>query len=156
MANKKKKLQLRRQLICWVILNITFPAESKPNIKIRTSWSLLHRTSDVSELNRVDIERPMEEIKQNGGRAKKGGEEGMSERKKDELTALTAGVRGTEVSGVWRQATCRHVRATILSRIVYPCKYRKSENLPTNCLSLRLAGCSLVGATGEHVSYYGR
>lgn len=80
-----------------VILNITFPAESKPNIKIRTSWSLLHRTSDVSELNRVDIERPMEEIKQNG-ESKKGGEEGMSERKKDELTALTAGVRGTELA----------------------------------------------------------
>ena len=58
----------------------TFPAESKPNIKIRTSWSLLHRTSDVNELNRVDIDRPMEEIRKSG-ESKKGREieRGMSE-----------------------------------------------------------------------------
>ena len=39
--------------------SVTFPAESNPSIKIRASCSLVHCTSDVNELNRVDIERPM-------------------------------------------------------------------------------------------------
>ena len=39
--------------------NYTFPAESKPSIRIRTSWSLPHRTSDAKEEKSVDIERPM-------------------------------------------------------------------------------------------------
>lgn len=48
----------------WVIAeNFTFPAESNPNIKMRTSWSLLHRTSDNMDVNKEDTERPIAPMK---------------------------------------------------------------------------------------------
>ena len=37
----------------------TLPAASKPSINIRTSWSLLQRTSDEREVKRDENERPM-------------------------------------------------------------------------------------------------
>jgi hypothetical protein len=40
-------------------VNNTLPAESKPSIRIRTSLSLPHRTSDAKDEKSVDIERPM-------------------------------------------------------------------------------------------------
>ena len=37
----------------------TFPAASKPSINIRTSWSLLQRTSDERDVKREEKERPI-------------------------------------------------------------------------------------------------
>jgi len=48
----------------------TFPAESNPNISIRTSWSLLHRTKDDKELNNDDIESPIVVQMFSGGRGR--------------------------------------------------------------------------------------
>lgn len=38
---------------------LALPAESRPNIRIRTSWSLLHRTSDDKEENSVENDKPI-------------------------------------------------------------------------------------------------
>lgn len=51
----------------------TFPAASKPSINIRTSWSLLQRTSDEREVKREEKERP---ISASGGRGR--GREGRA------------------------------------------------------------------------------
>jgi hypothetical protein len=48
----------------WVWRQNTFPAESRPSISMRTSWSLLHRTRDDSDEKRVDIERPMADYRE--------------------------------------------------------------------------------------------
>ena len=49
------------QNLCTIQVTIrTFPAESNPSMRIRTSWSLLQLTREERELNKVDIERPME------------------------------------------------------------------------------------------------
>ena len=76
----------------------TFPAASKPSINIRTSWSLLQRTSDEREVKREEKERPMSASGGKGerrGRAGEGGSEG-----------LFRGQRGFRIGGSPASAPC--------------------------------------------------
>jgi hypothetical protein len=52
----------------WTIASIplTFPAESKPSMRIRTSLSLLQDKSDVMEPKRDETERPIRKVEETG------------------------------------------------------------------------------------------